>query len=112
MLSTDIIALLMCGLVCVSGGISPKKVSYIYFSYVYNYFVSQTISISVKDTHIQGLESLNAEWVCPFEIEDYIVGFKNSGGVTNSLFAKRSFILPDENGELSLSSSFNLIQKV
>jgi len=56
---------------------------------------SQTISASVKDTSVNGLEGLNIKWNVPFKVQDYTVGFKYSLAdlkkVPDSLFAKRSF---------------------
>jgi hypothetical protein len=68
--------------------------------------------VTIRETNIHGLDGLNAEWVCPFSIDDYIVGFKNNGGITNSLFAEKCFELPDDTGKITINGDFNLLAKV
>jgi len=75
---------------------------------------SQTLSASVKDTSVNGIEGLNLKWSAPFKIQNYDVGFKYSLGdfkkVPDSLFAKRSF---DTNGDgvATVDADYNFADK-
>jgi len=75
---------------------------------------TQTVSASVKDTSINGVEGLNIKWSVPFEIQNYKLGFKYSLGdlkkVPDSLFAKRSFETSGD-GVATVDAEYNLGEK-
>jgi len=76
--------------------------------------VSQTISASVKDTSVNGIEGLNIKWNVPFKVQDYTVGFKYSLAdlkkVPDSLFAKRSFSTSGD-GVATIDADYNVADK-
>lgn len=76
---------------------------------------SQTLSASVKDTSVNGIEGLNLKWSAPFKVQDYVVGFKYSLGdfkkVPDSLFAKRTFDNVAE-GIANVEADYNVAGKV
>jgi len=72
---------------------------------------AKSFTIGVRDTSL-GLDGIETEWICPFNIEDYIVGFKNNGGVTNTLYAERSFVLPRDDGVISVHVDYDLLRQV
>lgn len=55
----------------------------------------KSITASVKDTSVNGVEGLNIKWSAPFKFQDYVVGFRTTLGdlrrAPEELFAKRSF---------------------
>ena len=55
----------------------------------------QTITASVKDTQVNGVEGLNIKWSAPFKFQDWVVGFKTTLGdfskAPEEFFAKKSF---------------------
>jgi hypothetical protein len=55
----------------------------------------KSITASVKDTAVNGVEGLNIKWSAPFKFQDYVVGFRTTLGdlrrAPEELFAKRSF---------------------
>lgn len=75
---------------------------------------SQTLSASVKDTQVNGLEGLNLKWSAPFKVQDYVVGFKYSLGdfkkVPDSLFANRSFNTVE--GVADVEADYNVAGRV
>jgi len=75
---------------------------------------SKSVTASVKDTSVNGIEGLNIQLAAPFNIHDYIVGFKyNFGGFNKapeSLFASKTFKTGDA-GELSIDTDFTLADK-
>jgi len=74
---------------------------------------SQSLSASVKDTSVNGLEGLNLKWTVPFKVQDYTVGFKYSLAdlkkVPDSLFAKRSF--DAGNGVATVNADYDIADK-
>ena len=74
----------------------------------------QTISASVKDTSVDGLEGLNLEWSAPFKFRDYVVGFKtnlcNLSKGPEEFFAKRSYETGLD-GSATVDASYNLASK-
>lgn len=77
---------------------------------------SKSISASVKDTSVNGLEGLNINWEAPFKLDDYIVGFRYALGnikkAPESLFAKRSYDTPLLEGSATVDVDYNLDSKV
>jgi len=75
--------------------------------------LSQTLSASVKDTSVDGLEGLNIKWTVPFKVQDYTVGFKYSLAdlkkVPDSLFAKKSF--DAGSGQACVNADYNIADK-
>ena len=76
----------------------------------------QSISASVKDTSVNGLEGLNINWEAPFKLDDYVVGFRYALGnikkAPESLFAKRSYDTPVVEGSATVDVDYNLDSKV
>jgi len=76
--------------------------------------ISQTLSASVKDTSVNGIEGLNIKWNVPFKVQDYTVGFKYSLAdlkkVPDSLFAKRSFSTAGD-GVATVNADYNIADK-
>jgi len=56
---------------------------------------AKTITASVKDTQVNGVEGLNIKWSAPFKFQDWVVGFKTTLGdfskAPEEFFAKKSF---------------------
>lgn len=77
-------------------------------------YIAQTISATVKDTNIDGLEGINLKWTAPFKFQDYIVGFKYNlcslKKAPEEFFAKRS-IATGLDGKASIDATYNLASK-
>lgn len=77
---------------------------------------SKSISASVKDTTVNGVEGLNINWEAPFKFDDYVVGFRYALGnlkkAPESLFAKRSYDTPVVEGSATVDVDYNLDSKV
>lgn len=75
---------------------------------------SKTISASVKDTSVDGLNGLNIQLSAPFKFKDYVVGFKYNLGdlkkAPESLFAKKSITTPAD-GTATVDVSYKLDDK-
>jgi len=75
---------------------------------------SQTLSASIKDTNVNGIEGLNLKWSAPFKIQNYDVGVKYSLGdfrkVPDSIFAKRSFETGSD-GVATVDADYNVADK-
>jgi len=76
--------------------------------------LSQSISASVKDTSVNGIEGLNIKWNVPFKVQDYTVGFKYSLAdlkkVPDTLFAKRSFSTSGD-GVATVDADYSITDK-
>lgn len=77
---------------------------------------TQSISASIKDTTVNGVEGLNINWVAPFKFDDYVVGFRYALGnlkkAPESLFAKRTYDTPIIEGAATVDVDYNLDSKV
>lgn len=75
---------------------------------------SKSISASVKDTSVNGIEGLNVKWTAPFKFQDYIVGFRTTLGdlrrAPDELFAKRSFNLGSD-GTATVDADYTISTK-
>jgi len=75
---------------------------------------TKTISASVKDTAVDGLEGFNLNWSAPFKFQEYIVGFKynlcNLKKAPEEFFAKRS-IDTGLDGRATVDATYNLASK-
>lgn len=76
---------------------------------------SSTISASIKDQET-GFEGLNLNVAVPFNVKDYVIGFKYAikdkifgAGALDSLFAKKSFDVAD--GTATVNAGFDLGSK-
>jgi len=60
-----------------------------------NAATAKTVSASIKDAKVEGVDGLNVKLAFPFKFDDYIIGFKTtlSGAhrTPETLFAKKSF---------------------
>lgn len=61
-----------------------------------HYFCIQTVSASIKDANVEGLEGLNLKINVPFKVEDYTVGVRHTFGNSlksgpEAVFVKRTF---------------------
>jgi hypothetical protein len=76
---------------------------------------SASVSASVKDTNVNGIEGLNVNIAAPFKFQDYVVGFKYAVGdlarAPESVFAKRTFEA-DDGSNVSVDGSYNLADKI
>jgi len=76
---------------------------------------SKSVTTSVKDVSVKGLEGLNLNWEAPFKFDDYIVGFRyhlgNLKKVPASLFAKRTVDIGDS-GATTVDVDYNVDSKV
>lgn len=77
---------------------------------------SQSISASIKDTTVNGVEGLNINWEAPFKFDEYVVGFRYALGnlkkAPESLFAKRTYDTPIIDGAATVDVDYNLDSKV
>lgn len=77
---------------------------------------TQSISASIKDTTVNGVEGLNINWEAPFKFDDYVVGFRYALGnlkkAPESLFAKRTYDTPIVEGAATVDVDYNLDSKV
>jgi len=76
---------------------------------------SSTISAAIKDTET-GFEGLNLNIAVPFNVRDYVIGFKYAikdkifgANALESLFAKKSFDIAD--GSATVNANFDLGSK-
>lgn len=75
---------------------------------------SPTVSATIRDTNVNGLEGLNLAVVAPFRIQDYVVGFKYGlktlKTLPESIFAQKSFNLGDSS--LDVDADFEVEKSV
>jgi len=75
---------------------------------------AKTITASVKDTAVNGVEGLNVKWSAPFKFQDYVVGFRTTLGdlkrAPEELFAKRSFSTGSD-GTATVDAEYNIDSK-
>lgn len=80
------------------------------------YFYLQSISATIKDTNVDGVEGLNIEWAAPFKFDDYVVGFRYALGnlrkAPESLFAKKSYDTPVIEGAATIEMDYVLDSKL
>jgi len=78
-----------------------------------NAHTSKTISASVKDTQVDGVEGLNLQWSAPFKFRDYVVGFKtnlcNLKKGPEEFFARKSY--ETDVGTATVDASYNLASR-
>ena len=71
----------------------------------------KSISASIKDTQVNGVEGLNIKWTAPFKFQDYVVGFKTTLGdlkrAPEELFAKKSFSTGTD-GTATVEAEYNI----
>jgi len=71
---------------------------------------AKSVSASIKDTSVEGLEGLNLNIGFPFKFDEYIVGFKHSFGALNkapeTLFVKRS-VKTGDSGVATIDADYN-----
>jgi len=76
---------------------------------------AKSITASVKDTSVDGVDGLNLQWVAPFKFHDCVVGFKmglaNLRKAPEELFAKRSWSTLGD-GTATVDADYNLASKV
>jgi hypothetical protein len=75
---------------------------------------SKSVSASVKDTSVNGVDGLNIKWTAPFKFQDYVVGFRTTLGdlrrAPDELFAKRSFNLGSD-GTATVDADYTISSK-
>lgn len=75
---------------------------------------SKSISASVKDTTVNGVDGLNLKWTAPFKFQDYVVGFRTTLGdlrrAPDELFARRSFSL-GQDGTATVDADYTISEK-
>lgn len=70
------------------------------------------ISASVRDTSIEGLDSLNLNVVVPFRVQNYVIGFKSAltdlKKAPDSFFAKKTFHTGIDDAKLALDVEYDI----
>lgn len=75
---------------------------------------SKSVTASVKDTVVDGIDGLNVKIAAPFKFQEYVVGFKYALGdlkrAPESLFAKRSW--DSDAGTLTVDTDYSIDSSV